>query len=145
MKPLARHFGVSGVIATRAQVGDDNRYTGALEFYAYGEQKAEAMRELAASQGYDLSASYAYSDSGPDLPMLEAVGHPHVVNPDRELRRLAASRDWPVLVFSKPVALRSRKYGCSTSRACSIPTATWARTACAARCASPLHSASSSA
>ena len=48
VRPLARHFGVSGVIATRAAVGPDNRYTGELEFYAYGEQKAEAIRELAA-------------------------------------------------------------------------------------------------
>jgi hypothetical protein len=40
--------------------------------------------------------------------MLEAVGHPHAVNPDRELRRIAREREWPVLVFDRPVALRSR-------------------------------------
>ena len=63
---------------------------------------------LAEERGYDLAACYAYSDSATDIPMLEAVGHPHVVNPDRELRKLAASRAWPVLTFSKPVTLRSR-------------------------------------
>jgi hypothetical protein len=40
--------------------------------------------------------------------MLEAVGHAHAVNPDKELRRVAAEKGWPVLVFTKPVALRSR-------------------------------------
>ena len=108
VKPLARHFGVSGVIATRAQVGADNRYTGTLEFYAYGEQKAEAMRELAGKHGLDLSASYAYSDSITDAPMLEAVGHPVSVNPDRELRRLAEERGWEVRNFRRPVRLRTR-------------------------------------
>ena len=76
VRPLARHFGVSGVIATRAEVGDDGRYTGELEFYAYGEQKAEAIQKIAARVGIDLSRSYAYSDSITDLPMLESVGEP---------------------------------------------------------------------
>jgi len=108
VKPLARHFGVSGVIATRAEVGDDNRYTGALEFYAYGEQKAEAIRELAERHALDLEASYAYSDSITDAPMLAAVGNPVAVNPDRELRRLAEERGWDVRNFRRPVRLRTR-------------------------------------
>ena len=108
VKPLARHFGVSGVIATRAEVGDDNRYTGALEFYAYGEQKADAMRELAKRHALDLEASYAYSDSITDAPMLAAVGNPVAVNPDRELRRLAEERGWEVRNFRRPVRLRTR-------------------------------------
>jgi HAD superfamily hydrolase (TIGR01490 family) len=108
VRPLARHFGVSGVIATQAHVGDDGRYTGELSFYAYGEQKADAIRALAARVGVDLGGSYAYSDSITDLPMLETVGHPTVVNPDRTLRKEAASRGWPVLTFSKPVSLRDR-------------------------------------
>jgi hypothetical protein len=58
--------------------------------------------------GYDLAASYAYSDSVTDVPMLEVVGHAHAVNPDKELRRIAAEKGWPVLVFTKPVELRSR-------------------------------------
>ena len=108
VRPLARHFGVSGVIATRAQVGPDDRYTGELEFYAYGEQKAHAIRQLAARVGLDLSGSFAYSDSITDVPMLEAVGHPVAVNPDKELRTLAEERGWEARDFRSPVRLRSR-------------------------------------
>jgi HAD superfamily hydrolase (TIGR01490 family) len=108
VRPLARHFGVSGVIATRAEVGPDNRYTGALEFYAYGERKAEAIRELADRVGLDLSGSYAYSDSATDIPMLGFVGHPVAVNPDKELRQHANELGWEVRVFRRPVRLRSR-------------------------------------
>ena len=64
--------------------------------------------ELAERRGYDLARSYAYSDSITDVHMLEAVGHPHAVNPDKELRRVARERGWPVLVFNRPVALAAR-------------------------------------
>ena len=70
-----------------------------MEFYACGEAKAQRVRELAAERGYRLADCYAYSDSVTDLPMLEAVGRPHAVNPDRALRRLARHRGWPVLAF----------------------------------------------
>ena len=108
VRPLARHFGAAGVIATRAAVGDDGRYTGELEFYAYGEQKAVAIRELAVRDGLDLAGSYAYSDSLTDLPMLDAVGHPVAVNPDKGLRREAEDRGWETRDFRSPVRLRSR-------------------------------------
>jgi phosphoserine phosphatase len=65
----------------------------------HGEHKAAAVRELALEQGYDLTESTAYSDSHTDLPFLEAVGKPVAVNPDRELRRIAATRGWPMLRF----------------------------------------------
>ena len=65
------------------------RYTGEIAFYCYGEGKVEAIRQLAAREGYALEHCYAYSDSITDLPMLEAVGHPTVVNPDRALRKEA--------------------------------------------------------
>src|SRR3954447_8557070 len=107
VEPIGELLGVEDVIASRLAV-QAGRYTGEIEFYAYAANKAEAMRTLARRRGYDLRRSYAYSDSMTDLPMLEAVGHPHVVNPDRELRRLARDRGWPVLLFSRPVALRSR-------------------------------------
>jgi phosphoserine phosphatase len=77
----------------------EGRYTGQMEFWAYGEAKASRLRELAATRGYQLSDCYAYSDSVTDLPMLEAVGHPRAVNPDRALRKIARERDWPVLAF----------------------------------------------
>ena len=108
VEPLARHLGVDGVIATRAEVDESGRYTGELEFYAYGPHKAEAIRELALRDGLDLAASYAYSDSITDLPMLEMVGHPVVVNPDRELARVARTREWEVRKFERPVRLRDR-------------------------------------
>lgn len=108
VRPLARHFGVSGVIATRAEVGPDGRYTGELEFYCYGAEKANAVRETARRAGIDLEGSYAYSDSITDMPMLESVGHPVAVNPDRELRRAAEERGWKVRDFRRPVRLRTR-------------------------------------
>jgi HAD superfamily hydrolase (TIGR01490 family) len=111
VRPLARHFGVSGVIATRAQVGPDNRYTGELEFYAYGEQKADAIRSLAERSDVDLAGSYAYTDSITDVPMLDVVGHPVAVNPDRYLRHVADERGWEIRDFHNPVRLRSRIAG----------------------------------
>lgn len=105
--PVGELLGVHDVIATTL-VERDGRYTGEVEFYAYGPHKATAMRRLAEERGYDLDACFAYSDSETDVPMLEAVGHPFAVNPDKALRRTAAERGWPVLVFDRPVALRSR-------------------------------------
>ena len=90
--PLARYLGVDDAIASRAKLDDDGRYTGEVEFYSYGPFKAEAMVHAAAMYGIDLDASYAYSDSATDLPMLEVVGHPVAVNPDRELARVARAR-----------------------------------------------------
>ncbi|MGI8575541.1 MAG: HAD family hydrolase [Egibacteraceae bacterium] len=106
--PLAEYIGVPHVLATRSRIDESGCYDGALDFYCYGENKAVAMREEADRRGIDLAASYAYSDSMTDLPMLELVGHPTAVNPDRELRAVALERDWPVRDFVKPVALRSR-------------------------------------
>jgi len=108
VEPSAEMLGADRAIATRMVVDTDGRFDGEIEFYAYGENKAAAIRELAEKEGYELGRSYAYSDSATDLPMLEAVGHPYAVNPDRALHRAAAERGWPVLVFSKPVALRQR-------------------------------------
>ena len=107
VEPIAEMLGADRVIATRMEI-EDGRYTGGIEYYAYAEEKARAIEELAAAEGYDLATSYGYSDSVTDVPMLEAVGHAHAVNPDKELRKIAAERGWPVLVFTKPVALRSR-------------------------------------
>jgi HAD superfamily hydrolase (TIGR01490 family) len=107
VEPIGELLGADRVVATR-MVSLDGRYTGEIEFYAYGENKAVAIRELAAAGGYDLADCYAYSDSITDLPMLEAVGHPTAVNPDRALRKVAAEREWPVREFSRPVPVRAR-------------------------------------
>ncbi len=108
VQPLAEYLGVDGAIASRAVVDLDGRYTGEMAFYAYGPFKAEAIRDLALFEGIDLDASYAYSDSYTDMPMLEAVGHPVAVNPDRVLARLASERGWETMQFSRPVRLRDR-------------------------------------
>lgn len=108
VEPLGRYLKVDRVIASEAMVDADGRYTGEMEFYAYGPYKAEAIRSLAAEFSIDLDASYAYSDSATDIPMLEAVGHPVVVNPDRALARWAHQRGWEVQQFVHPVRLRDR-------------------------------------
>lgn len=107
VEPIAEMLGADHVVATRMEI-EDGKYTGGIEYYAYAEEKARAISELAELLGYDLEDCWAYSDSVTDVPMLEEVGHAHAVNPDKELRRIATERGWPVLVFTKPVALRSR-------------------------------------
>jgi HAD superfamily hydrolase (TIGR01490 family) len=106
--PLAEHLGVDGAIASRVAVDEDGRYAGEMEFYSYGPFKAEAMHELAEAEGIDLTESSAYSDSYTDIPMLEAVGHPVAVNPDRVLAKVAREREWEVMQFTKPIRLRDR-------------------------------------
>jgi HAD superfamily hydrolase (TIGR01490 family) len=106
--PLAEFLGADDAIGTRAAVDADGNYTGELEFYAYGAHKADAVREKAAHEHIDLAESYAYSDSITDLPMLELVGHPVAVNPDKELARVARERDWEIREFEHPVRLRDR-------------------------------------
>jgi HAD superfamily hydrolase (TIGR01490 family) len=108
VEPLADHLDVDEAIASRARLDAEGCYTGEMEFYAYGPNKAEAMRDVAEREGIDLAESWAYSDSATDLPMLEAVGHPVVVNPDRELARVAREREWEVRNFERPVRLRDR-------------------------------------
>jgi HAD superfamily hydrolase (TIGR01490 family) len=106
--PLAELLGVDGSICSRGEVDDQGRYTGKMAFYAYGPAKAGAIVELAARNGIELADSFAYSDSATDLPMLEVVGHPVVVNPDRALAKIARDREWEVRQFTKPVRLRDR-------------------------------------
>src|SRR4051812_26060938 len=90
-----------GGVGTRAE-RRDGIYTGRmLEPFTYREGKAEAMRELADREGFDLAESWAYSDSESDLPMLRAVGHPVAVNPDRELARTARAEGWEILRFER--------------------------------------------
>ena len=103
VEPFAELLGITGAIASRAKVDEEGKFTGEMEFFAQGENKAVAMRELAAARGIDLEESYAYSDSETDAPMLRAVGHPFAVNPDRQLAKIAQENEWPVLSFTHPV------------------------------------------
>ena len=108
VNPIGRLLDVDDVLASRSQVDHEGRYTGEMAFYAYGPFKVDAMEDLAARRGIDLAASYAYSDSYTDLPMLEAVGHPVAVNPDRPLAKAARDRGYEVRSFARPVRLRNR-------------------------------------
>ena len=107
VEPIGAMLGADHVIATRLSE-KDGRYTGEIEFYAYGGNKAKAIVALSAERGYDLAESYAYSDSETDAPMLSVVGHPFAVNPDKSLRKIATDKGWPILAFARPVALRPR-------------------------------------
>ena len=101
VQPLADELEMTGAIATVAEIVD-GKYTGELsEPFCYGPGKAEGIAKLTAERGYDLALSYGYSDSVSDLPMLELVGHPVAVNPDRELERIARARGWPIVEFSR--------------------------------------------
>lgn len=98
---LALVLSFDGAIGARSEI-EDGVYTGRpYGPFTYREGKAEAMRELAAREGIDLASSYAYSDSESDLPMLRAVGHPVVVNPDAELMRVAREEGWEMLRFER--------------------------------------------
>lgn len=109
VEPLSRMLKVDDYIATRARV-EDGKYLGELEFYCYGENKARAIEDLAKWRGFDLDECYAYSDSITDLPMLEVVGHPCAVNPDRDLLKRANERGWDVKYFESTTPLDARHY-----------------------------------
>ncbi|MGH2981574.1 MAG: HAD family hydrolase [Solirubrobacterales bacterium] len=99
---LARVLGADDGIGTRYEVDPEGRFTGRLDGpFVYGEGKVDAMRRFAEAHAIDLEASYAYSDSASDLPMLRAVGQPVAVNPDPELAAVAAEEGWDVMRFEK--------------------------------------------
>lgn len=117
--PLATALGMAGGIGTRAEVAD-GVYTGRLAGpFCYGVGKVVAMEELARWDGLDLSQCYAYSDSASDLPMLEAVGHPVAVNPDKQLERHARRHAWPVVHFRQRTkqVVRRTAYAVTTTSA----------------------------
>jgi HAD superfamily hydrolase (TIGR01490 family) len=98
---LARALDISGGLGTESEIVD-GCYTGRLAApFCYGEGKAEIIRQLASSHGYDLTASYSYSDSASDLPMMQVVGNPIAVNPDRSMIAVAHRRGWPVVEFNR--------------------------------------------
>jgi HAD superfamily hydrolase (TIGR01490 family) len=92
----ARAFQLHDVIATRLQAVE-GKLTGKIEAMCVGEGKARAVEDWARAQGVDLALATFYTDSASDLALLERVGRPVVVCPDRTLRRIAAARGWPVV------------------------------------------------
>lgn len=107
VRPLGRFVGVDDVVATRAEVRD-GVYTGRLDFYCYGQAKATRIAQLAESEKFDLSRSWAYSDSITDVPMLAEVGNPVAVNADRKLKREARARGWTVVRWQRRMLVRRR-------------------------------------
>ena len=94
---LAHVLAFDGGLGSRSEIVD-GRYTGRPAGpFNYREGKVASMRELAEREGIDLAVSFAYSDSESDLPMLRAVGHPVVVNPDADLRRIALAEQWEIV------------------------------------------------
>jgi len=103
---IAKRLGFTGALGTVAQV-EDGIYTGQLVGnLLHGHEKAVAVNALAKSQGIDLKNSYAYSDSHHDIPLLEAVGKPRVINPDTLLQVRALRDHWPIHDFRRARLLK---------------------------------------
>lgn len=102
--PLAEQLGIAHTICSQAVIGADGCYTGETKAWIYGPEKSVAIRNAADRLGIDLAASYAYSDSATDVPMLECVGHPIAVNPDRALHKVAVERGWDIARYALDAA-----------------------------------------
>lgn len=122
---FAEAMEMTGGIGTVSEIAN-GVYTGELAApFCYGEGKAEAVAAVAEADGYDLAHSYAYTDSAGDLPMLEIVGHPVAVNPDRALESIAYHRGWPIVEFSR-TRKRVMKRTTAASGAVALAGATYA-------------------
>lgn len=101
MNRLARHLGATGVIANRLEIHRGYATGKLLRPVVAGPEKARLVREHARTNGHDLDACFAYSDSYSDVPMLSVVGQPAAVNPDAALERLARAYHWPVIKLDR--------------------------------------------
>jgi len=98
--PVARDLGLDGRYLATQLEAVQGRFTGrCVPPVCFGQGKVLLATSYAAEHGLDLQHSYFYSDSHDDLPLLEAVGHPVAVNPNRKLARIARTRGWPVMYF----------------------------------------------
>lgn len=103
VKPFADALGLDDVIATRYGVDGNGRYDGSIDgYFVWAKGKLDAVRDWATDHGVDLAKSFAYSDSFYDMPLLQAVAHPTVVNPDPRMRLAALVRRWPIRFLDKP-------------------------------------------
>lgn len=107
VRPVAHMLGADASIGSYAQRNEDGTFTGVISRFNYADEKARACIDMAQRNGWDLGECFAYSDSITDVPLLEAVGHPVVINPDRQLREIAQERDWPIRSFTHTVQVRT--------------------------------------
>jgi phosphoserine phosphatase len=89
-------YGLDAAVATTFEVVE-GRFTGKVAGMALAHHKLTRVREWADREGVDLADCWFYTDSVTDRALMEAVGHPVAVNPDRPLRALAAEKGWPVV------------------------------------------------
>lgn len=98
---MAKRLGLTGALGTKAEV-KNGVYTGKIiGNLLHGREKASAVKELASARSVDLNNCYAYSDSHHDIPLLESVGNPRVINPDALLKIRAYRDNWPIYDFRK--------------------------------------------
>lgn len=96
-EPLARELGIDVVICTELEVDSNGLFTGrVIDPICYAEGKLERSRRAAEKLGFSLEDAYFYTDSITDVPLIEAVREPIIVNPDKKLRKLAKERGWPI-------------------------------------------------
>jgi phosphoserine phosphatase len=98
---LSDVLGFDGGIGAVPEIIDGKMTGHDSDVFPYREGKAQRIVELAELEGIDLRASYGYSDSESDLPMLRLVGHPVAVNPDSDLEQVAADEGWEILRFDQ--------------------------------------------
>lgn len=99
-EPVAAELGIDHVICSELEIDVDGRFTGRIvEPLCYGLGKVERTTKLAEREGFRLEEACFYSDSITDLPLLEVVKAPIVINPDRRLRRIAQKRGWPIEIW----------------------------------------------
>jgi HAD superfamily hydrolase (TIGR01490 family) len=104
MAPLARFLDADEVLAPKL-IERDGRFTGELDGPPVGsEEKARRISAYAKANGLHLASSFAYGDSIADLPMLQEVGHPHAINPDKSLEQAARRQGWPAQRWVQPMS-----------------------------------------
>lgn len=104
VRPIMKLLDADATLATQLVI-EDGAYTGEISFYNYAEAKVVSMAAIAERNAWDLAECWAYSDSQTDLPMLRAVGHPVVVNPDRALAKVARDEGWAMRKWEQQVVL----------------------------------------
>jgi HAD superfamily hydrolase (TIGR01490 family) len=99
--PVAEHFGIDTVLATELEIAEGRITGGFIAPYMTGEAKVVRAREFCDKLGIPLGNATYFGDSTADIPLLQAVGHPHVVNPKPELLKLAREKSWPIHAFTQ--------------------------------------------